>query len=223
MGGPRARPRLLEHVTEIVEQYEYGYSIDALALRHAVNPSTMRKFLLSRDVTLRAPTRAALVGGRLDEATDLYAQGWTMTNLAKRYGLNRDTVSAALARRGVKRIGNLAALSFIPPTGADAGVMAGLLLGEGSIVFRPDGAVNVRIVNTDVDIIRWLEQWGGSVSWTQPRGGGRLPVGAWSLDGAANVYHCLTVLRPLLVGRKRRLAGDGLARLEARWGFRATA
>jgi hypothetical protein len=99
------------------------------------------------------------------------------------------------------------------------GMLAGLLLAGGSILTLPEG-FTVRIVNADPEIIGWLSGCGGHVYWAESDGRRRKPLGTWELRRQVDVFHCLSTVLPLLVGRKRDLAFEALRELRHRHGFR---
>lgn len=222
----RCRERILSCRDEMISAYKRGCSLDFLAERYAVSPSTVRRYLLSWGVLLRPPVRTGPLFGKETEAETMYRSGMNTRQIAQCLHADRNTVSAILKARKVLRKAPLAERQFFIEREGDRGVLAGLIAGEGSIVFRRNGvgSVLVSVTNTDPDIIDWLDRWGGRTYWDEPRQNTRIrgikPVGTWRLSRVVDVFHCLSAILPWMFGKKRLLARQGIELLKSRYGLR---
>lgn len=212
---------LTERRDDIIAAYRDGDSIMTLAQRYGVSSSPIRRLLHLWGVAVRPKVREKVLKQRAGEVERYYRAGMNFRELAAQFAVDRNTVANFIRARGVSRRTWLNRRTFTIKREADKGMLAGLLLGEGSIV-RRGTQVAIRIVNTDRDIIEWCQQWGGRVYWYGPRPRGKKPLGTWDLAGAVNVFHCLTSIIPYMVGQKRALAEEALRWLEEHWGFEAT-
>ena len=219
MGGKPVFPRLKAAQDEIIAAYQDGASVDNLAARFACSYSAIRRFLLDRGVTLRAPIRPKLLKDHRENVLRMYAAGLSTIDIAMTTGVDRNTVSDFLRAEGVRRKQPLSMRTFVIERPEDKGMLAGLLLGEGSIIIRGRGA-SVRIVNQDAHILGWCAKFGGRIYWTRPRPTSPNPCGVWDLARAVDVFHCLSSIHHLLVGKKRSLARAALNVLAQNYGLR---
>jgi uncharacterized protein (DUF433 family) len=220
MGGKPCKQRLTTKAQDIIFNYANGMSIDKLALQCCVNPTTMRRFLLSQGVILRPPIRPKILNKVDTEVISLYHKGWNTKQLAKKFNVDRNTVSYFLQSRGILRKASLSKRTFFIKQEADIGMLAGLLLGEGSIIIR--GSISIRISNQEAAIMGWLAKFGGKIYWSKPRKGALNPCAVWCLNRSVDVFHCLFLVLPLLVGKKRILAVAALNLLKNNYGLQET-
>lgn len=220
MGGKPIYPILEQHHEEIINSYQNGASIDELSSRFGCSNTPIRRFLMNNGVKLRPPVRPLVLARNEDRVFAMYAEGANTQEIADRFGVDRNTVSLFLEKHGIRRSAPLSPRTFFIESDIDRGIFAGLLLGEGSIVIRGKGA-SVRIVNQDATIIGWLAKFGGRIYWSKPRKRCPNPCGVWDLSGAVDVYHCLTSIEPLLVGKKKSLARVALKVLKNNYGLGA--
>ncbi len=84
-------------VRELLTQYNAGLLINQLAAQFDISRTTVMKHLERAG----APRRRNLLADRLDQARQLYDQGWSLARIAKHLGLNasRGCWSASVARR----------------------------------------------------------------------------------------------------------------------------
>lgn len=159
-----------------------------------------------------------LLVGREQEVVVRYESGESARALAKSYGVGDQTVIRLLARRGIARRRTQSAgavrdvaLDPAPDLAIEAlrpvelAYIAGLIDGEGCLlIYRKKDKRGVyhfrsilRISNTSVRVIRWLqERLGGEVA---PSGKpGELPVYHWPIEGPRLAQLLITV-RPYLV------------------------
>lgn len=219
MGGPAIQHRLEANRRAIIAAYEGGSSLDEVAADHAVSSSSIRRFLLASGIKLRPQRRQRVLESRAAEVEMMYRAGANTREIAELLGVDRNTVSQFLAAKGLRRAGALGIREFFIETEGDKGLLAGILLGEGSVVIRASGEVLISIANTDPEIIEWVSRWGGRVYWYAPNERGTKPAGTWRLSRAVDVYHCLMALLPYLFGKKRALAERGIGLLEERHGL----
>jgi uncharacterized protein (DUF433 family) len=221
MGGSPVAPRLEAAREEVLLAYKTGASIDSLADRFGCSATPIRGFLVANGIEFRPPVRPKRLAAERNAVIAAYRSGRNTRELAATFGVDRNTVSQFLKAEGARREEGLAPLSFTVPNGEERGVFAGLLLGEGSIVIHGRSA-SVRISNQDAAILGWLAKFGGRIYWAKPRKGSPNPCAAWDLSGAVNVFHCLSALLPLLMGKKKSLARAALKVIAANYGLRET-
>ncbi len=101
-GGSSYRPNrklLPEETQELVELYQAGSSIEALAKRYGMHPQTVGRHLKRQGVAKR-PLRK-LSADQVGRAARLYGEGWSTTDLAKEFEVCQPTIRTALIRAGV--------------------------------------------------------------------------------------------------------------------------
>jgi transposase-like protein len=201
---------------EIIQKYNNGDSFDSLASIYKVNPSTIRRFLLFNGVKFRPPVRPQILEKHSTEVITLYRTGKNTRELGEQFGVDRNTVSIFLDRKGVLRKSGLTKKTFSLKTDADRGMFTGLLIGEGSIIIRGKGAI-ITITNQDAAVIGWLQRLGGKAYWYAPRYRSPNPCGTWRLSGSIDVFHCLNSIYGLLIGKKKPLATAAINVLKANY------
>lgn len=222
MGGLPVRPKLEVDRAEILSAYAAGSSIDEISARYRCSNTPIRQFLLANGVALRPAVRPKALAKDRSGVIAMYRAGSSTKEIARITGVDRNTVSAFLAAEGILRKTPLRSRGFSIEAPEDKGMLAGLLLGEGSVIIRGRGAA-VRIVNQDAAILGWLARFGGRIYWSKPRPSSPNPCGVWDLSRAVDVFHCLTAILSLLVGKKRSLARAALKVLAENYGLRETA
>ena len=88
-----------DQVSQLVAEYEAGASMHELSDRWRLHRTTVASHLRSVGIPLR---RQGVPAEALDEATQLYANGWSCRMLAEHYECDNETVRQALRRAGVK-------------------------------------------------------------------------------------------------------------------------
>lgn len=220
MGGKPIRPKLEEEVDYVINAYQSGKSIDDLAQEFSCSATPIRQFLQSHNIPFRAAVRPRKLGPLKDRIEALYRNGHSTIEIAEHLNVDRNTVSSFLDHMGIRRNAPLAARTFHICGEVNKGIFAGLLVGEGTIVIRGNGAA-IRIVNTDQEIINWLSQWGGNVYWTKRRPRSTMPCGVWDLAAAVNVFHCLNAVLPYMIGAKHKLAIEAIHHIKENYGLEA--
>lgn len=84
---------------EVVQRYESGEPTTALAKSFKVSKSTILGILTTANVKMR---RQPLTSKEVREATRLYEQGFSLSQIVDRMGLKQDTIRLALKVAGVK-------------------------------------------------------------------------------------------------------------------------
>ncbi len=222
MGGKPVRPMLEENRGYIITAYQSGKSLDDLAVKFSCSVTPIRRFLIDYDIPFRPAVRPKKLTPFKEQVTRLYKSGRNTRQIAQVLNVDRNTVSEFLNCLGIRRKVPLSKRSFDITGEANKGIFAGLLVGEGSIIFRRNG-IAIRIVNQDKEIIDWLAQWGGRVYWSKPRPP-RVPnsCGVWDLSTSVDVFHCLITILHYMVGAKRRLAEKAIECLKTNYGLEAT-
>lgn len=221
MGGKPITPNLEQNRDEIIALYEEGASIDNLSKKYRCSNTPIRMFLIRNCVKLRPPIRPAILENVKYAIIDAYQFGDNTVDIAEKFGVDRNTVSLFLKNNKVRRANALSRRKFFIETEADKGMLAGLLLGEGSIIIRGRG-VSIRIVNQDTAILGWLNKFGGKIYWSKPRKRSPNPCGVWDLSGAVDVFHCLSSIEHLLLGKKKSLAKAAIKIIAQNYGLRET-
>jgi DNA-directed RNA polymerase specialized sigma24 family protein len=88
-----------EQVEQLVQEYEAGDDMRALAGRWGLHRLTVAGHLRRAGVELR---RQGLSDKQLAEAGRLYGEGWSLQRLAERYGCDDETMRTYLKRAGVQ-------------------------------------------------------------------------------------------------------------------------
>jgi hypothetical protein len=110
-------------------------------------------------------------------------------------------------------------LAFRPPTwtppssAAALAYLAGIIDGEGTICFQEKSngtrQYRVAVIMTSEETIRWLGQWGGTVTALPMRRGSKShwkPQWSWRVTSHSNVRLVLTAVMPYLVTKKQTAA-----------------
>jgi len=98
--GWRAVDRLTEpEVTSLVEQYQDGATLVALAEGHKISRGAVRRLLQRDGIELR---RRGLTPEQVDQAVDLYRRGWSLARIGEQLGVTANTVHTRLRERGVR-------------------------------------------------------------------------------------------------------------------------
>lgn len=92
----------------MIERYEAGETTTALAQAYGVAKSTILGILRANSVVVR---RQPLTAEQVSEAAGLYESGLSLSQVAKRTGVNQETMRVAILKAGV---------GLRPPTGRDA-------------------------------------------------------------------------------------------------------
>lgn len=212
MGGLAVTPRLMANRDSIIAAYVAGQTTRQLAVTYATSKTTMTYFLKR---ICRVPMRSVGWGlsvPRLPADQELaivarYCIGYPMVAVAREYDLPESHVQSILRRhdRPIGRQTRAPALNVPTDTG-HLGYLAGLVDGEGSIVFdkRRRRSIKVQIVNTDASLIKALSRLGGSVFWHQRRNRQHRPLGEWRVGRAVDCLALLTAIEPYLIIKRDR-------------------
>jgi len=176
------------------------------------------------------PYPRQLNDGKEKEIVKTYLSGNTIRDLREKYHLGDKLIRNALRRQGVKfrPLGTKGLTIKMPMDPRELGYIAGLLDGEGFITWsikkqRKSGKYpHIGIVNTNSDVLKYLESFGGRVSWRPERVSRFAGIekrisrcGTWQIDGTLNIIVFLrNVLRSLII--KKKEAEEMLAELERR-------
>lgn len=204
---------------EILADYERGATIAGLARKHQCSLTPVRLFLIRHGIAIRPSATPKKLAPDAEEIDRLYRAGATAAELADRFSVNRDTMSAWLSSHGLSRDTRLRKRTFFIEKAEDKALLAGLILGEGSIIIRGRG-VRVVVVNQDAGILGWLAKFGGLLHWSSPRSSSPNPCCVWDVGGAVNVFHCLLAVHPYLLGKKLNLANAALNVLRGSYGLK---
>lgn len=105
IGVPRNRrkvePRELTEaqVEGLVELYLGGCSQQDAATRFGLHKAAVRRILDQRGVPRRSKKPSGL---RVDEATELYLDGWSLRRIGARFSVSAETVGGALRASGIE-------------------------------------------------------------------------------------------------------------------------
>lgn len=97
-------PRQVHHrlnpddVERLIDLYAQGELIDILATQFHISRTTVMKHVERAG----APRRRNLLTHRLDEAQQLYDEGWSLARIGKHLGVNASTVWHAFRKTGVR-------------------------------------------------------------------------------------------------------------------------
>lgn len=99
--APSARQRRLSDAARqsVVDAYQRGESMAALARLHEVRRETISKVI--RDAGVLVRTQRAIDQEQIGEAGELYRKGWSLARLAERFGFDGQTIHTHLKRAGV--------------------------------------------------------------------------------------------------------------------------
>ena len=97
---PRQHQRRLSmtEATELIKEYEQHASIKDLAKQFGIHRLTVTALVRRHGVELR---RTGLAKEDIAAAASLYGQGWSLTKLGAKYGVDSTTVWRALRAAGV--------------------------------------------------------------------------------------------------------------------------
>jgi lambda repressor-like predicted transcriptional regulator len=88
-----------EQVEQLIAGYQGGDDMTVLATRWDLHRTTVAAHLTRAGVELR---RQGVPPERIDEASRLYGEGWSLQRLAERFHCDDKTVRQALQRPGVR-------------------------------------------------------------------------------------------------------------------------
>jgi IS30 family transposase len=96
---PVASPhRLLPaEIRALLDAYTAGTLIEDIARQFSVHPTTVHAIIKRRGQA----TRAGVIDRNLDEARQLYEQGWSTARIGQRFDVAGDTVRRVLRKSGV--------------------------------------------------------------------------------------------------------------------------
>jgi len=134
-----------------------------------------------------------------------YNEGWNYEDIGQRYKVSSNTVWRHLNKKIKSRLrgGGLHSRTVRNISKLEAAYLAGILDGEGSITVVKSKQKNqglrilICIVNTDRELMRWLESIGGPpVRW---RKGTNKMVGCWNICGVNDAWYLLNKVKPFLI------------------------
>lgn len=158
-----------------------------------------------------------------EEIAKAYLSGLTLQDLARQLHVGVKAIRNALIRQDVKfrHLGTKGLEIKMPEDPRELGYLAGLLDGEGYITWhvrRRNGKIekhpHIGIANTNPEVLKYLESFGGKVSW-RPERGKFSACGAWQIDGTLNIIKFLRSVLPSLIIKQKK-AEEMLAELEKR-------
>jgi DNA-binding CsgD family transcriptional regulator len=158
-----------------------------------------------------------------EEIAKAYLSGLTLQDLAGQLHVGIKAIRSALIRQGVKfrHLGTKGLEIKMPENLRELGYIAGLLDGEGHITWnirKRHGKIkkqpHIGISNTNPEVLKYLESFGGKVSW-RPKRGKFSACGTWQIDGTLNIILFLRSVLPSLIIKKEK-AEEMLAELEKR-------
>ncbi|WP_082099656.1 helix-turn-helix domain-containing protein [Demequina maris] len=108
---PRSRSQVQRHLSpegqlEVVQMYQAGKTINAVARQFKLHRTTVTAILDRHDVPVRAHYMTAR---QVDEAQTLYESGNSLAEIGRRLGFDPATISNRLTGRGIHRRGQLSA------------------------------------------------------------------------------------------------------------------
>lgn len=86
-------------ILRLVADYLAGQTTYELAAAYNVHRHTVTRHLRKAGIRLRLD---GLTAEQVDEAVQLYTQGWSLARVASRLGVTADTVRARLLERGIR-------------------------------------------------------------------------------------------------------------------------
>lgn len=107
--GTEMRPRSMKllPVEEMARLYEEGQSLAYIAEQCGTSPATVKQRLIQANVEVRSPAEQARNATRLpipiEELILLYQEGYSMDQIAKRFGVSRATVRRRFVEANVER------------------------------------------------------------------------------------------------------------------------
>jgi transposase len=158
-----------------------------------------------------------------EEIAKAYLSGLTLQDLARQLHVGTKAIRNALVRQGIKfrPLGTKGLEIKMPEEPRELGYIAGLLDGEGYITWHTrkrqdkiEKHPHIGITNTNPDVLKYLESFGGKVSW-RPKRGKFSACGSWQMDGTLNIIRFLRSVLPSLIIKKEK-AEKMLAELERR-------
>ena len=87
-----------DEIAQLIEHYRKGALIDDLASQFAINRTTVMRHVERAG----APRRRSVLADRLDEARQLYDEGWSLAKVGNHLGVNASTVRRVLHNAGVE-------------------------------------------------------------------------------------------------------------------------
>ena len=94
---PQIRPSA-DLVARLVAEYEGGATTYDLANRHGLHRNTITAHLRRADVTIRMDR---MTPEQIQQAADLYAEGWSLARVGRAVGTDAETVRKRLREAGV--------------------------------------------------------------------------------------------------------------------------
>lgn len=87
-----------DEITAVSEEYRAGLSMREIAEIRKINRETVALALQPAGILTRNPK--ALTTTQLSEAASLYAEGWSLNRLGRKYGIDPKTMKKRLAMSG---------------------------------------------------------------------------------------------------------------------------
>ena len=86
-------------IDELVQKYQAGESMNALARHYELHRTTIASHLKNAGITAR---NVAISEQQVDQAVELYESGLSLAAIGKKLGINDTTIHTHLRRRGVQ-------------------------------------------------------------------------------------------------------------------------
>lgn len=152
-------------------------------------------------------TRRKTTPEEVESWVRLYEGGLSFASIASRVGAGRTTVQRHLKGRVHARPAGLRPRSLRILTQTESAYLAGIIDGEGSVVFSRDARRNrttLRLVvaNTNEELVAWLGSLAGTIRWYLPKRG-RLMMGHWTVSVKADLIPLLLAVEPYSIIKKR--------------------